>query len=79
MTISLAAACKHPLSSRLTLTDLCMECMPADSVPGIPRPVGEQLVEGIAAILETPREPEDQARQIAQWLVWEFEIARRAP
>ncbi len=43
----------------------------------LPRPLGEQLVEGFTRILGTPREPEDQARQLAQWIVVEFDVARR--
>lgn len=59
---------------------LCSACGGYGTVEsrGLPRPLGEQLVEGFTRILGTPREPEDQARQLAQWLTLEFDIMRRS-
>jgi hypothetical protein len=68
-----------------------MECLPPDRLrqgdtvffrgdtdsAALPRPLGEQLVEGFTRILGTPREPEDQARQLAQFILLEFDIMRR--
>jgi hypothetical protein len=57
----------------------CQRCNHAFTGPvrGLPRPLGEQLVEGFTRILGTPREPEDQARQLAQFILLEFDIMRR--
>jgi hypothetical protein len=76
--VTLEASCDHPVSSRLTGTSVCLACMPHDSVEDLPRPLGEQLVEGFTRILGTPREPGDQARQLAQFILLEFDIMRRS-
>lgn len=55
-----------------------MSCLVCDGTGTVHRrDIGAELVTMIARILATPREPDDQARQIAQVIVLTYDVRAR--